>query len=123
MRMIEDWSKNWRFAKTGELPVSMPTGWEAVNLPHTWNAVDGQDGGNDYWRGTAMYGKAFGKPEWNGRVFLEFLGVAMTADVYVNGQYLTHHEGAIPPSGLTLPTCWKNRIFSAWRWTTPLRNR
>lgn len=20
-------------------------------LPHTWNNIDGQDGGNDYWRG------------------------------------------------------------------------
>ncbi len=93
MRKIGNWNQNWRFAKTAELPASMPAGWEAVNLPHTWNAVDGQDGGNDYWRGTAMYCKAFGKPEWNGRVFLEFLGAAMTADVYVNGQHLTHHEG------------------------------
>ena len=33
-----------RFAKQGR-PL------EAVSLPHTWNAQDGQDGGADYWRG------------------------------------------------------------------------
>ena len=93
MRKIENFNQNWRFAKTGELPRGLPADWEAVTLPHTWNAVDGQDGGNDYWRGTAMYCKAFDRPEWNGRVYLEFLGAAMTADVYVNGQRLAHHEG------------------------------
>ena len=28
---------------------------ENVALPHTWNALDGQDGGNDYWRGVGVY--------------------------------------------------------------------
>ena len=28
---------------------------EKVNLPHTWNNLDGQDGGNDYKRGTGWY--------------------------------------------------------------------
>ena len=27
----------------------------SVALPHTWNALDGQDGGNDYWRGIGTY--------------------------------------------------------------------
>ncbi len=40
-----------------------------------------------------MYCKTFGKPDWNGRAFLEFLGAAMTADVILNGQHLAHHEG------------------------------
>ena len=33
------------FAKQGEA-------YAAVALPHTWNNLDGQDGGNDYWRGS-----------------------------------------------------------------------
>ena len=37
-----------RFAKQGEAMT-------AVALPHTWNAFDGQDGGNDYWRGIGTY--------------------------------------------------------------------
>ncbi len=95
MRNMISWNNGWRFAKTSVVPVEMPQGWEAVTLPHTWNAVDGQDGGNDYWRGTAAYCRAFGRPELeqDGRAVLEFLGAAMTADVYVNGQHLAHHEG------------------------------
>ena len=36
------------FAKHGEA-------YAEVALPHTWNAFDGQDGGNDYWRGVGTY--------------------------------------------------------------------
>ena len=92
MRKILNFNADWRFCKTTEIPAVLPE-WEAVTLPHTWNAVDGQDGGNDYWRGTAAYRKTFAKPVHDGRVFLEFLGAAMTADVYVNGVHLAHHEG------------------------------
>ena len=95
MRQMIDFTGDWRFAKTAEVPVALPGSWEAVTLPHTWNAVDGQDGGNDYWRGTAMYAKAFPCPELEpgGRAVLEFLGAAMTAEVWLNGQKLAHHEG------------------------------
>ena len=86
MRNTINFNKGWQFSKPNAEP-------ESVNLPHTWNAVDGQDGGNDYWRGTAAYRKTFAKPVHDGRAFLEFLGAAMTADVYVNGVHLAHHEG------------------------------
>ena len=78
-RIVQSMNKGWRFAKTGEVPAALPQGWEQVDLPHTWNAVDGQDGGNDYWRGTAAYVKAFDRPalEPEGRAVLEFLGAAM----------------------------------------------
>ena len=36
-----------------------------LNIPHTWNAQDGQDGGNDYWRGTCVYEKTFPMPEFS----------------------------------------------------------
>ena len=95
MRNIINFNDCWRFAKTSDVPAALPTDWESVTLPHTWNAMDGQDGGNDYWRGTAMYCKEFDRPalEPDGRAVLEFLGAAMTADVYVNGRHLAHHEG------------------------------
>ncbi|MCM1233175.1 MAG: glycoside hydrolase family 2 protein, partial [Ruminococcus flavefaciens] len=95
MRTTISWNDGWHFAKTAEIPASLPRGWEAVTLPHTWNAVDGQDGGNDYWRGTAAYCKQFDRPELpqGGRVILEFQGAAMTAEVYLNGQKLASHEG------------------------------
>ena len=92
MRNILNFNENWHFGKTQQVPDSLPD-WGKVTLPHTWNAEDGQDGGNDYWRGTAMYCKEFSKPEHQGTVVLEFLGAAMTADVYLNGTHLTRHEG------------------------------
>ena len=93
MRRMLKFNDGWHFTKTAEVPAVIPEKWENLNLPHTWNAVDGQDGGNDYWRGTAMYCKEFAKPDHDGAFVLEFLGAAMTADVYLNGAHLAHHEG------------------------------
>ena len=55
-----------------------------VDLPHTWNAVDGQDGGNDYYRGTCHYSTTFAAPDFDSktqRVYLEFQGVNSSAEV------------------------------------------
>ncbi len=89
-------NENWKFikeAKNEEEAVNKIG--ESIRLPHTWNAIDGQDGGNDYHRGTCWYVKEFNKPviKPNDNVYLEFLGVAMTTDVYLNGEKLAHHEG------------------------------
>ena len=74
-----------------------PTGAvETVDVPHTWNNVDGQDGGNDYWRGTCTYQKRFPLPPFDPdtqAVYLEFQGVNATADVTLNGQSVIHHDG------------------------------
>ena len=85
MREIILFSDNWTFVKEDIE--------ETVTLPHTWNAKDGQDGGNDYYRGTCWYKKRFARPEAEGEVWLEFNGVAMTAEVFLNGQKLARHEG------------------------------
>ena len=53
MRKIVNFNSNWVFNKQGEIPAVMPADWEAVNLPHCFNATDGMDGGNDYYRGDA----------------------------------------------------------------------
>lgn len=86
MRQVIVFNENWTFAKPGNAPIP-------VRLPHTWNAQDGQDGGNDYWRGTAVYEKEFFRPDWFGEIVLEFAGAAMSADVFVNGAQLAHHDG------------------------------
>ncbi len=95
MRKSINFNRGWLFSKTSKVPATLPDGWESVDLPHTWNAMDGQDGGNDYWRGTAMYARTFPYPalEPDGRAVLEFLGAAMTAEVWLNGRKLAHHEG------------------------------
>ena len=36
---------------------------ETVNLPHTWNAFDGQDGTNGYLRTKATYSKELPKSD------------------------------------------------------------
>ena len=48
MREIISLNGSWAFTKAGEVPAAMPADWETVTVPHCWNAVDGQDGGNDY---------------------------------------------------------------------------
>ena len=95
MRQVISFCEDWRFQKGASLPEAFPVEWENVRLPHTWNVEDGQDGGNDYWRGTAFYAKRFGCPqlEVGGRAVLDFGAAAMSADIWLNGQHLARHEG------------------------------
>ena len=96
MRQIVNFNAKWAFTKMAtEVPATMPTLWDYVNLPHSWNAIDGQDGGNDYHRGTCYYAKTLDKmdlPEAD-RYYLEIRGANSSADVYVNGKNLAHHDG------------------------------
>ncbi len=95
MRTIISLNTEWVFNKQTDIPAALPTDWEAVNLPHSWNAVDGQDGGNDYFRGTAIYAKTLNKadlPDAAG-YYLEIRGANSSADVYLNGEKLAHHDG------------------------------
>ena len=96
MRKIIDFNRKWAFTKMADaVPKTMPTKWDIVNLPHSWNAIDGQDGDNDYYRGTCYYAKQFMKgslPEAD-RYYLEIKGANSSADVYVNGKHLAHHDG------------------------------
>lgn len=87
MREIISFNDNWTFTKGEDTT--------AVSLPHTWNNVDGQDGGNDYYRGTCRYTKTFDRPNLEGgkRAFIEFKGVAMSARVLLNGKEIATHQG------------------------------
>ena len=96
MREIYNLNYKWAFAKeAGDIPQTIPAHWNWVNLPHTWNNIDGQDGGNDYYRGTCLYAKEIDKmdlPE-NSQYYLEFKGANASADVYLNGKKLAQHDG------------------------------
>ncbi|WP_373264386.1 glycoside hydrolase family 2 protein [Hungatella hathewayi] len=96
MRTIDKINDGWLFIKNAAdaLAAANTSGIE-VTLPHTWNAEDGQDGGNDYYRGTCWYVRRFKRPilPAAGRAWLEFRGVAMTAAVYLNGRELAAHKG------------------------------
>lgn len=89
MRSTTKLMKNWQF--TG------PDGkTAAVDLPHTWNNIDGQDGGNDYWRGTCIYKTRFAAPAFDKntqQVWLQFEGVNASAKVTLNGVEAARHDG------------------------------
>ncbi len=97
MRKTIDFCKKWAFSKEATaMPEKMPENWYWVNLPHSWNAIDGQDGDNDFYRGTCWYAKSFSKhtlPQDADRYYLEILGANSSADVYVNGKHLASHDG------------------------------
>ncbi|MDD5934865.1 MAG: glycoside hydrolase family 2 TIM barrel-domain containing protein [Clostridiales bacterium] len=94
-----NWNNGWKFSKEDK---DMTIGsiinqgtWEDVTIPHTWNGIDGQDGGNDYYRGTCLYVKQLKKSELSEYedVYLEFEGANSSADVYINGEKVGHHDG------------------------------
>ena len=96
MREVFNFNTKWAFTKEAtEVPQTMPEKWYWVNLPHSWNNIDGQDGGSDYFRGTAYYAKEIEKNELpeNAQYFLEIQGANSSADLYLNGKKLAHHDG------------------------------
>lgn len=96
MRQIQNFNYRWAFTKeAGELPTEIPTSWYWVNLPHSWNNIDGQDGGNDYYRGTCYYAKKFEKTDLPeaAQYYLELRGANASSDVYLNGKKLASHDG------------------------------
>ena len=88
MRKIISLNQNWLFKKPENDEIQ-------VNLPHSWNAIDGQDGGADYFRGTCRYTKTIDKKELPEAdcYYLEIRGANSSADVSVNGEKLAHHDG------------------------------
>ncbi len=96
MRKTVNINRKWAFSKRETtVPSTFPENWCYVNLPHSWNAIDGQDGDNDYFRGTCYYVKKLLKDELPeaGKYYLEIKGANSSADVYLNGKVLAHHDG------------------------------
>ncbi|HTS00289.1 MAG TPA: glycoside hydrolase family 2 TIM barrel-domain containing protein, partial [Bacteroidota bacterium] len=109
----------WKFTRS-DPPVEFPGGlpgaaspayddsrWDEVSLPHTWNALDGQDGGNDYYRGAGWYRARLpvgaGLKGW--RVYLRFGGASSAARVYVNGMLAGEHRGAFGAFCIDVTPC------------------
>ncbi len=89
----------WRFTlqdvASAQDPALDDGSWQEVRVPHTWNALDGQDGGGDYVRGVGWYRRHFSAPaKLEGRRFyLQFDAANQVAQVWVNGQALGEHRG------------------------------
>ena len=89
MRKIIKLMNNWTFTDKNN-------NQSKVTLPHTWNALDGQDGGNDYYRGTCLYETVIEKPDFDVKkelVYIQFHGVNASADVMIDGENVCHHDG------------------------------
>lgn len=87
MRETININKGWQFTKGGETT--------ALDLPHTWNGQDGQDGGNDYCRCLCSYKKKLTRADMPAGevVYLQIDAANSTATVYFNGKKLITHNG------------------------------
>ncbi len=96
MRNVINLNAKWAFTKRFDaIPNEVPKDWDFVNVPHSWNAIDGQDGDSDYYRGTCCYVKKLDKSELPeaDKYYLEIQGANSSAKVYVGGKELAEHHG------------------------------
>ena len=92
-KLIND---GWYFSKDAKsAPSTLPADWTALDLPYTWNGEDGQDGGNDYYRGTCYFTKSIMADDLpEGEVkYLQFDGVNSSCEVFWNGKSIAKHDG------------------------------
>ena len=98
-RRVLDLDSNWTFIRQdvagAENPFLDDSSWTKLNLPHTWNNLDGEEGNTNYYRGIGWYRKhlSLDKSFENRRIFLKFDGAFLVTDVYVNGRFLGEHQG------------------------------
>jgi beta-galactosidase len=89
----------WRFIRQEVSGAQNPgfddAAWSAVDLPHTWNNLDGEDGGNNYYRGVGWYRSHYTVDAGYAgrRFFLKFDGAFYVTDVWLNGNFLGEHQG------------------------------
>ncbi len=98
MRKVVNINSAWKFIRQDEPQAMEPAyndqNWEVVNVPHTWNAIDGANG-FDFFKGACWYRKEFtiDTIAQGNKVYIEFNGSNSITDVYVNGQHLGQHRG------------------------------
>ena len=94
MRTIVNLNRGWAFVKDmTHVPAQVPEAAETVDVPHCWNALDGQDGGADYFRGSCCYLKRIEELPQAEKYYLEIRGANSSADVYLDGKHMAHHDG------------------------------
>lgn len=96
MRNTVSIQQNWLFKKgERQVPQEIPADWERIDLPYTWNGEDGQDGGNDYFRGKGCFVKKLLKSDipQGEEHYIQFDAVNSSAEVYFNGKKICTHNG------------------------------
>jgi len=95
-RRLDTLRDGWAFAPR-ELPAGSSVedvlaAGESISVPHTWNAIDGQAGG-EYRRGRSTYARRIEATDAEGRTWIEFAGVNSSAEVFLDGALLVRHDG------------------------------
>lgn len=96
MRTVTKINQGWAFSLDAQgVPSEYPAEWKVLDLPYTWNGEDGQDGGNDYFRGKGYFAKTLSKADFgsNDEYYLQFDGVNSSAEIYFNGKKIAEHHG------------------------------
>ena len=96
MRQVVNINQDWSFSKCScSIQDVSALEMEKINLPHTWNNIDGQDGGMDYFRSECWYHKVIDiKPlKEDELIYLEFNGVNSSCKIYINQMEIAHHDG------------------------------
>ncbi len=111
-----DLSGPWKFVRHDVAPDAPFEKWGSVMLPHTWNALDGQNGKavdpdqpTGYYRGPGWYARTIEIPEsWAGRrIFVKFDAASLVADVFLNGRRLGEHRGGFGAFVFEITDCAK----------------
>ncbi|MGL5313226.1 MAG: glycoside hydrolase family 2 protein [Peptostreptococcaceae bacterium] len=99
MRRVINLNNDWKFIQediaNAYLRNTECNSWESVSIPHTWNDIDGIDGGNDYFKGACWYRKDLfvDKNLSRKKLYIELNGANSVTNVYLNGQHLGEHKG------------------------------
>lgn len=90
-----DWRFNRGDVAGAQAPEFDDSRWGSVTVPPTWNGLDGQDGGSNYYRGTGWYRRHYTPPATfaGKKLWLQFAGASLVTDVWVNGVHLGQHRG------------------------------
>ncbi len=97
---ILDLNADWKFVRADRDSAQAvdfdDSSWQSITLPHTWNNLDGEDGGDNYYRGPGWYRRhlKLDSREIAGKsVFLKFDAASNNAEVFVNGKLVGSHRG------------------------------
>ncbi len=84
---------DWRFSRE-DVGYAAAMSGAAVTLPHSWNAEDGQ-GGGEYFRGACWYGRCFARPPMapGDELWIEFGAANAAAEIWCNGRLMGSHAG------------------------------
>lgn len=90
-----DWSFTKQPLTLHEVQADQGSLLEGVQIPHCWNAIDGQNGGDNYHRGLCWYKKTLHvESVEEGKCYFIEVGAANSiSHTYLNGELLGEHRG------------------------------